>query len=105
MKDDFQVPNIGQAPQQYDPNFFSRFIRNIEMTLMTMRSVGKVTSSIVALSPTTVAGLPDRSRVGWVAYVTDGRKNGEGAGAGTGVLVFYDGTNWIACDSGQTVSV
>jgi hypothetical protein len=39
-----------------------------------------------------------------LAYATNGRKNGEGAGAGTGVLVFYDGTNWIAVDTGQTVA-
>jgi hypothetical protein len=38
------------------------------------------------------------------AYASDGRKNGEGAGTGTGVLVFYDGSNWIACDSGATVA-
>lgn len=38
------------------------------------------------------------------AYATDGRKNGEGAGVGTGVLVFSDSQNkWIACDNGQEV--
>jgi len=36
-------------------------------------------------------------------YATDGRKAGEGVGAGTGVLAFYDGTNWIAVDTGLTV--
>lgn len=36
-------------------------------------------------------------------YATDGRKAGEGVGAGTGVLTFYDGTNWIAVDTGLTV--
>lgn len=50
----------------------------------------------------TVATLPTGSE-GMSTYVSDGRKNGEGAAAGTGVLVFHDGTNWIACDSGQTV--
>ena len=40
---------------------------------------------------------------GSTVFASDGRKNGEGAGAGTGVLCFYDGSNWIACDSGQTV--
>ena len=42
-------------------------------------------------------------QAGSQAYATDGRKNGEGAGAGTGVLVFYDGSNWMAVDSGQVV--
>lgn len=49
-----------------------------------------------------VANLPT-GEAGDQAYATDGRKAGEGGGAGTGVLVFHDGTNWIACDSGATV--
>lgn len=44
-------------------------------------------------------------QAGSMAYASDGRKNGEGAGAGTGVLVFYDASsNWIACDTGTTVA-
>lgn len=42
-------------------------------------------------------------QAGSQVYVSDGRKAGEGAGAGTGVLVYYDGTNWIASDTGATV--
>jgi len=42
---------------------------------------------------------------GSVAYASNGRKNGEGGGAGTGVLVFYDGAGlWIACDTGTAVA-
>lgn len=41
---------------------------------------------------------------GSVAYASDGRKAGEGAGSGTGVLIFNDGTSWIASDSGTTVA-
>lgn len=51
----------------------------------------------------TVAGLPTGA-AGRQAFATNGRKNGEGAGAGTGVLVFHDGTAWRACDTGATVS-
>lgn len=51
-----------------------------------------------------VADLPPTGRAGAMLFASDGRKNGEGAGAGTGVLTFYDGTNWIAVDSGQTVA-
>ena len=40
---------------------------------------------------------------GSICYASDGRKAGEGAGSGTGVLVFYDGSNYIACDTGTTV--
>lgn len=43
-------------------------------------------------------------QAGSQAFATDGRKNGEGAGSGTGVLCFYDGTNWKACDTGATVA-
>jgi hypothetical protein len=39
------------------------------------------------------------------AYASDGRKAGEGAGAGTGVLVYYDSANnWIASDTGAVVA-
>ena len=38
------------------------------------------------------------------AYASDGRKAGEGAGLGTGVLTFFDGNNWIAVDSGGIVA-
>lgn len=51
----------------------------------------------------TVATLPTGS-AGDIAYASDGRKAGEGAGLGTGVLVFKDGSNWIACDTGATVA-
>lgn len=52
--------------------------------------------STVALLPTGAAGR--------IAFASDGRKNGEGAGAGTGVMVFHDGTAWRACDTGATVA-
>lgn len=51
----------------------------------------------------TVAGLPTGA-AGMIAYASDGRKNGEGGGAGTGVLVFHDGTAWRACDTGATAA-
>lgn len=52
-----------------------------------------------------VAGLPVSGvNAGVTAYASNGRKSGEAAGAGTGVMVFYDGANWVACDSGQTVT-
>lgn len=57
----------------------------------------------VRLASYTVAGLPAGS-TGDTAYASNGRKNGEGAGAGTGVLVFKDGTAWRACDTGATVA-
>jgi hypothetical protein len=38
------------------------------------------------------------------AYATDGRKTGEGAGAGTGVPVWWSGSHWYAVDSGAVVT-
>lgn len=54
----------------------------------------------------TVAALPSTEVVhaGDLAYATNGRKAGQVAGAGTGVLVFNDGATWIAVDSGATVA-
>jgi hypothetical protein len=51
----------------------------------------------------TVAALP-AGTAGKCAFASNGRKNGEGVGAGTGVLVFHDGTNWCACDTGVAVA-
>jgi hypothetical protein len=52
----------------------------------------------------TVATLPGTATAGATAYASDGRKNGEGAGLGTGVVVFGDGTAWRAVDTGATVA-
>lgn len=51
-----------------------------------------------------VAGLPTDKTVGDWAYATDGRKAGEGAGSGTGLPVWWDGTNWKAVDTGATAA-
>jgi hypothetical protein len=57
-----------------------------------------------ALSSYTVANLPTSGiAASQLAYASNGRKNGEGAGAGTGVMVFRDGTAWRACNTGATV--
>lgn len=57
----------------------------------------------ITLASYTVAGLPTVG-AGKLAYASNGRKNGEGAGAGTGVMVFSDATAWRACDTGATVA-
>ena len=52
-----------------------------------------------------VAGLPTSAKVGATAYASDGRKPGESAGAGTGVLVYYDNNNhWISVHSGTSIT-
>ena len=57
----------------------------------------------VHVNPVAVASLPTGA-AGSIAFASNGRKNGEGAAAGTGVLVFHDGTAWRACDTGATVA-
>lgn len=52
----------------------------------------------------TVASLPASAGViPQIAYASNGRKNGEGAGAGTGVPVFWDSNDWCAFDTGAPV--
>ncbi len=104
MNDNFQIPNLGQASVSYDAGQMNKTFRNIELMMNSLRTPGKINVTYPAYTPITVAGLPTNAKTGWVGYASDGRKNGEGSGSGTGVLVFFDGTSWIACDSGQPVS-
>ena len=68
--------------------------------------MANIKGSPVTLGNFAVASLPSAagSGAGTVAYATDGRKAGEGAGVGTGVLVFSDGSDWIAVDTGAAVA-
>ena len=54
----------------------------------------------------TVAALPTTAATGAYAYATNGRKPGEGAGAGTGIPVFFNsGTNtWFSYSSALVVT-
>lgn len=50
----------------------------------------------------TVDNLP-AGRLGQTALATNGRKSGETAGNGTGVPVWYDGSNWLTYYDNSTV--
>jgi hypothetical protein len=52
----------------------------------------------------TVATLPRGGPAGAKAFVSNGRKPNEAAGAGSGVEVFFDGSQWISSCSGAIVS-
>jgi hypothetical protein len=52
----------------------------------------------------TVSTLPGSPGAGAKAFTANGRKPNEGAGAGTGVEVFYDGGRWISVCSGSQVA-
>lgn len=49
----------------------------------------------------TVSSLPGSATEGSIAYATDGRKVGEGAGTGTGVPVYFSNSLWLVY-SGDT---
>jgi hypothetical protein len=51
----------------------------------------------------TVAGLPTGSE-GMIAFATDGRKTGEGAGSGTGVPCYWSGGSWRVYSTDAAVS-
>jgi hypothetical protein len=106
MKDDFDVPNFGTAPAHYDGSYFNRLSRSLETVMTSLKSVGRPKVLSLGIEPAKVATLNLLgAKVGTIAYASDGRKHGEGAGLGTGVLVFYDGSAWCACDTGLPVSV
>jgi hypothetical protein len=77
--------------------------KNYDCVSFADRVYGSTGKAVVAAS-FTVANLPSGAAVGSWAYATDGRKAGEGAGSGTGVMVFRDASNWIAVDTGATVA-
>ncbi len=41
---------------------------------------------------------------GMLAFATNGRKPGQGVGAGTGVLAVYDGAAWVSCFDGAALA-
>ena len=49
--------------------------------------------------------LPAPGETGRLLFVTDGRKTGEGGGAGTGVLAYDDGVAWRRTSDDTTVAV
>ena len=44
----------------------------------------------------------DKAVAGDLGFASNGRKAAEGAAAGTGNQIFFDGTNWIRVDTGAT---
>ena len=63
------------------------------------------TTYILPVAPNyTVAALPVAGIRGRYAFATNGRKTGEGAGAGTGVLCYDDSVAWRRVDDGTTVA-
>ncbi len=62
----------------------------------------EVTGSIEAI---TFANLPAPGQAGRLRFVTDGRKVGEGVGAGTGTPAYDDAVAWRRTGDDTTVAV
>jgi hypothetical protein len=53
----------------------------------------------------TVANLPTDASEGTIAFATNGRKVGQGAGAGTGVPVYFSAGAWRVFSTDSPVAV
>lgn len=62
----------------------------------------EVSGSIEAIA---FADLPTPGQAGRLRFVTDGRKTGEGGGAGTGTPAYDDGVAWRRTSDDTTVAV
>lgn len=65
-----------------------------------VRITGVRTMPSYTVAELVALGFPANS----YAYANNGRKNGEGVGVGTGVMIFCDGVAWRAVDTGATVA-
>ena len=65
-----------------------------------------VSYSLITLGALDVGALPAASAAnsGAIVFSPDCRKAAEGVGAGTGNLVFSDGSNWIRVDTGAVAA-
>lgn len=83
-----------------DPDVLEEVLNRIRELEANGRS--EVTGSIEAIL---FANLPTPGQAGRFFFVTDGRKIGEGVGAGTGVPVYDDGVAFRRTSDDTTVAV
>ena len=76
---------------------------NAKNIVTTGTITGAMLPSTIKIPSKKFADLETTAQVGDSYIVTDALKPGETTGAGTGVLCYYDGTNWINSASGTTV--
>lgn len=89
-----QVGPVWFIKDPADANNYITVTPTIETWGTSTPLINKTVAELASITPT--AGL--------TYFATDGRKGGEGSGAGTGVMVFGDGTAWRAVDTGATVA-
>ncbi len=85
-------------PDGRPTNAFYQYMRELDQAMRRL-----VNASNAMSEPVAFADLPTGTE-GQTIYVSNGRKAGEGGGAGTGVLAFHDGSTWIAVDTGAAVA-
>lgn len=67
--------------------------------------VGKLTTGSFILPSSKYENVSSAPAIGQLQLITNGRKPGEAAGSGTGVLCIFDGTSWMDVSSGTTVII
>jgi hypothetical protein len=88
---------LGISPQNVrtDAQTVANRFNEIVRRLKTFLDAPSAPSFAVASLPTATAGL--------IAFASNGRKVGEGAGSGTGTMVYADGTAWRRVGDDTTV--
>ncbi len=90
------IPGVAAPGGQADPfNGLSwqQFFTSVRTSLVAAISAVQMLQSAAPLGSFAVAALP-AGTTGNTAYATNGRKVGEGAGAGTGVPVYFSAGQW-----------
>src|SRR6478609_4730148 len=57
MRDDFGIPNMGEAGTEYEKSYFNRLVRNIEMTFRSAKSKGPASFTDITAESATIANL------------------------------------------------
>jgi hypothetical protein len=87
------------VPGDITANMLAIVVYNAAADIYNVMGIGDASPTIPEY---TVAALPTTGPT--VAIATNGRKNGEAADAGTGVLCFRRSTIWYACDTGAVAA-
>lgn len=79
---------------------WSQFLTALQNISLVLSSILQVLTAMPSKAPIyAFAALPAPAGLaGQVVYVSNGRKPGEGAGLGTGMLAFSDGSGWFGTD-------
>jgi hypothetical protein len=107
----YVLSNTAGTVQAYDVNDATTYTRTTDTLTDTINNLPifsrdpSRTRSYVPhkLQSYLVSALPVTTIAGDTAYATNGRKQGESVGSGTGVLVFSDGSGWKSCDQATPV--